>query len=120
MSEIVTLALPDKLMQSARTVADRTHRRVEDVLLEWLDRAATDVPIDVLPDEQVQALADVQMSEPQQAELSNLLAGQREGTLNEAERSRLVALMDIYRRGMVRKAQALQVAVERGLRPPLR
>ncbi len=119
MSEIVTLELPDMLAQSARTVAAQTHRRVEDVLVEWLDRAATDVPVDALSEEQVIALVNLQMSTPQQAELSDLLAGQREGTLDEAERARLVALMDIYRRGMVRKAQAAQIAVTRGLRPPI-
>jgi hypothetical protein len=31
----------------------------------------------------------------------------------------LAFLMGIYRRGMVRKAQALKVAVDRGLQPPL-
>ena len=119
MSEIVTLELPDVLVQSARSVADRTHRRIEDVLVEWLGRAVTDVPIDALPDDQVLALGELQMSEREQAELSDLLAGQREGTLDGVERARLAALMESYRRGMVRKAQALQVAVARGLRPPL-
>ena len=119
MSEIVTLELPDVLVQSARSVADRTHRRIEDVLVEWLGRAVTDVPIDALPDDQVLALGELQMSDTEQAELSDLLAGHCEGTLDGVERARLAALMESYRRGMVRKAQALQVAVTRGLRPPL-
>jgi hypothetical protein len=119
MSEIVRLELPDVLVQSARSVANRTHRRVEDVLVEWLARAVPDVPVDTLPDDQVLALGELQMSEREQTELSELLAGQREGSLDEVERARLAALMESYRRGMVRKAQALQVAVARGLRPPL-
>ena len=41
------------------------------------------------------------------------------GQQQEDERARLDALMRSYRRGMVRKAQALKVAVERGLQPPL-
>ncbi len=76
MSEIVTLELPDELVQSARSVAARMQRQVEDVLTEWLDRAANDVPIDTLPDDQVLALGDLQIGETQQAELSDLLAGQ--------------------------------------------
>jgi len=36
---------------------------MEDVLLEWLGRAATDAPVDLLPDEQVLVLRDQQMSE---------------------------------------------------------
>ncbi len=87
--------------------------------MEWIDHAATDVPFYAFPENQVLALVDLQMSEPQQAELSDLLGGQREGTLDEVERARLAGLMDMYRRGMVRKAQAVRIAVARGLRPPL-
>jgi hypothetical protein len=39
MSETVTLELPDTLAKSVRAVAEQTHRRVEDVLIEW-DRVA--------------------------------------------------------------------------------
>jgi hypothetical protein len=72
-----------------------------------------------LPDDQVLALCDLQMEAVQQEELSDLLAGHREGHLGEAERARLDELMHLYRHGLVGKAQALKVAVERGLRPPL-
>ena len=119
MSEIVTLELPDVLVESARSVAAQTHQRVEDVLVGWLDRVASDMPIDSLPDTQVLALCDLQMSEAEQAALSDLLVRQREDMLEQDDRDRLGALMNSYRRGMVRKAQALQIAVERGLRPPL-
>src|ERR671937_114769 len=119
MGHHVTLDLPPELAERAQAVALRSHRPVEDVLLEWLGRAATDVPIDLLPDEQVLALRDQQMNEDQQRELGDLLARQREGSLDGVERRRLNELMDIYRRGMVQKAQALKVAVDRGLQPPL-
>lgn len=119
MSEQVTLDLPNELARNAREVAERTHRRVEDVLLEWLGRAAKEIPVEELPDEQVLVLADTQLSNEQQIELSNLLTHQREGALDDSGRARLDALMSVYRRGMVRKAQALQVAVSRGLRPAL-
>jgi hypothetical protein len=119
MSEIVTLKLPDALAQHAHAVAVQTHRHVEDVLIEWLDRAAADVPIETLPDDQILALRDMQMGDTEQTELSDLLARQREGTLDDRERGRLDLLMGSYRRGLVRKAQALKVAVDRGLQPPL-
>jgi hypothetical protein len=119
MSEQVTLELPSELARNAREVAERTHRSVEDVLLEWLGRAATEIPVEELADEQVLAIADIQLSDEQQVELSNLLARQREGTLDDPSHARLDELMSVYRRGMVRKAQALQVAVTRGLRPAL-
>lgn len=119
MSESVTIELPNELARQARTVAAQTHRRVEDVLLEWLGRGATEEPAELLPDDQVLALAAMQMSDEQQSELSDLLARQREGTLDTASRARLDELMTLYRREMVRKAQALKVAVERGLLPPV-
>lgn len=119
MSHTVTLELPDNLAQNARTVAERTNRRVEDVLVEWLDRAAAEMPIELLPDEEVLAIRDLQLSEQQQTELSDLLALQREDSLPDTARSRLDELLSLYRRGMVRKAQALKVAVERGLQSRL-
>lgn len=118
-SERVTLELPDNLVQSARFVAAQTHRSVEDVLIAWLDRAAVDVPVELLPDDQVLALRDQQLDAATQNELGDLLAEQREGTLAAEGRVRLQELMNIYRQGMVRKAQALKVAVERGLQPAL-
>lgn len=119
MSELVTLELPEPLVESARAVASRTRRRVEDVLVEWLDRAAAEVPVALLPDDQVVALRDLEMDGRDQGELSELLARQREGQLTGDERTRLDSLLAAYRRGMLRKAEALRVAVERGLTPPL-
>jgi hypothetical protein len=119
MSEVVTLELPDTLVRSARALAERSNRRVEDVLIEWIDRSANEVPIETLPDDEVLLLCALEMQDADQQMLSELLARQREGLLGEAERPTLDALMGSYRRGLVRKAQALKVAVERGLRPPL-
>jgi predicted transcriptional regulator len=119
MSESVTVQLPDELARQMRAVANRTRRPLEEVLLEWLRRAAADTPVDALPDEQVLALTDMQMDEREQDELSALLARQREGDLDANGRSRLDALMRRYRTDMTRKAQAMAVAVERGLRPAL-
>jgi hypothetical protein len=119
MGHVVTLDLPGEMAQRAEAVAARTHRSVEEVLLEWLSRGATDAPVAQLSDDEVLVLADTQMDEHAQREMSELLARQREGALDAEERRRLEELLALYRQGMVRKAQALQVAVERGLRPPL-
>lgn len=119
MSEVVTLELPDSLVRSARTIAERSNRRVEEVLVAWLDRSARERPVALLPDDQVLLLCDLEMQEADQQALNDLLDRQREGALGDTERPALDALMGAYRRGLVRKAQALKVAVERGLRPPL-
>ena len=119
MSERVALQLPDSLVQSARFVAAQTHRSIEEVLLAWLDRGSVDIPVELLPDDQILALRDQQLDAADQEELSDLLAEQREGMLATEGRVRLEELMSTYRQGIVRKALALKVAVERGLQPRL-
>jgi hypothetical protein len=84
------------------------------------ERASADLPIETMPDEQVLLLCDSQLSTDQQTALSDLLELNREGQLHAAETQKLDELMQIYRRGLVRKARALQAAVNRGLRPPLK
>mgnify|MGYP005846846699 CR=1 FL=1 len=119
MSETVTLEVSEDAIRQAREVAARTQRRLEEVLVEWIDRYLAELPVDALSDEEVLALASRQMAPHEQAELHDLLADNREGPLPEERRARLDELMRIYRQGMVRKAEALKVAVERGLIPPL-
>ena len=119
MTQTVTLALPDPLAQTARVEAARTNRRVEDVLIDWLDRAAAEASIDSLPDDQLLRVRDQEMTRARQDELHALLERQREAQLVEAERARLDSLMALYRQGLVLKAKALKVAVDRGLQPPL-
>lgn len=119
MTYAVTLDLPDKIAQNARHIAAKTHRPLTDVLLGWLDQIATDLPVEDLTNEQVLAVSSMQLDPAIQAELSELLASNREGTLSHQQRLRLEELMHLYRRNLVRKAQALKVSVDRGLRPPL-
>lgn len=119
MAEIITLELPERVAQQAKEIAALTHRRLEDVLVEWIDRAITELPVESLPDEQVLVLCDLQMERQQQEVFSDLLARNQEGQLNDAEVKRLDDLMEVYRRGLVRKARAMKVAVKRGLKPAL-
>ena len=118
-AETITLELPEALVIQAKDVATRTQRRLEDVLLEWLDRAAAETPLESLSDSQILSLCELQMAADQQEELSRLLALNREKQLSPAEQQRLDELMQLYRRDLVRKAHALQIAVQRGLKPPL-
>ena len=119
MSETIVLELPDKLARSTREIATRTQRRLEDLLVDWIDRTISDLPIESLPDSQVLALCDSYLTNTQQEQMDALLARNREGSLTSDERRRLDELMLVYRRGLIRKAQAIHVAVQRGLRSPL-
>jgi hypothetical protein len=116
---MVTLQLPDNVLHSAREVARRTHRRVEDVLVEWIDKAAANMSVESLSDADILGLCDLQMTDADQEELRLLLARNREAQLDETARHRLDDLMTIYRLGLVRKAQAWKEAVARGLKASL-
>jgi hypothetical protein len=91
MSGVVTLELPDHVVRSAQ--------------------AAADVPVEGLSDEEILGLCDMQMAEEDPEALNHLVARNREGQLDDTDRTRLDALMQMYRRGLVRKAQAWKVAV---------
>lgn len=119
MSEIVSLELPSGLATQVRALAMAQGRQVEDVLIAWIDQVVSTTPLDGLPDVQILALADAQLDASQQAELSDLLADQREGCGSPEDRQRLEVLIQAYRHMLVRKAQALHIAVDRGLRPRL-
>ena len=119
MSVTIVLNIPEETAQQAQVVATTTKRRVEDVLTEWLNRSAAEIPVEELPDDEVRQLAAMKMPQSQQDELGDLLDDQREGLLTETGRIRLDELMEIYQDGMLRKAEAIKVAVERGLIPPL-
>jgi hypothetical protein len=116
----VTLEIPDNVMREVRAIAERTGQNLEDVLADWLGRMADELPVEALSDARVLELCDLQMTPEQQSQLSDLLAENREGQLDKSRYEQLDSLMHLYRAGMLRKAEALKVAVQRGLRPPLR
>lgn len=119
MSQQITIEVSDQVARRAAQVASQTKRRVEEVLASWLESASTDLPVDSLSDEEVLALAELQLSAEQQEALSDLLARNRGDNLDEEGKRQLDDLMRVYEHGLLRKAQALRVAVQRGLREPL-
>lgn len=119
MGQTVTLRVSKRVARSAAYLAVQTDQRIEDVLTEWLDWAVVEPPVESLPDDKILALCDLQMGTAEQMELSRLLSENREGALDSWGCAQLDKLMQAYRRGLVRKARALKVAVQRKLRPPL-
>ncbi len=119
MSEQITLQVSDRVVNQAAQIAAQTQRRVEEVLESWLEWASTEMPVEALPDKEVLALTELQLTDEQQAVLSDLLAKNQDGTLDAEGRRQLDTLMRVYEHGLLRKAQALRVAVQRGLREPL-
>jgi hypothetical protein len=117
----ITIDLAPEIMQRLQLQAER--QGVE--LGKMLANAAVallvreDVPIEQMPDEKILALCDGMMTADEQGRLSELLGLHGEGELSGAEQSELDGLMQIYRSGLLQKAEAWKVAVERGLRDRL-
>ncbi|NJN65782.1 MAG: hypothetical protein HC884_03245 [Chloroflexaceae bacterium] len=127
MSTQVTITLPDTVYGRAENLASMTGRSVVDILattieLSLLNLLAEDemgTLLAELSDEAVLALADMQMEPTRAQQLSHLLDRQQAGVLSDDERRELHHLMRHYHAGLLRKAQALQEAVKRGLRGAL-
>lgn len=119
MSEQITIQVSDQVARHAATVASQTHRRIEDVLAEWLESLVNELPVESLSDTELLELTELQLSDEQQAALSELLERNRENSLNGQDRRHLDELMRVYEHGLLRKSQALRVAVQRGLLEPL-
>lgn len=112
----ITLKLGSDVMARARRMAEHSGKSLEDILAEWLDRYASDLPVDTLSDDEVLRLCGLEMNFIERQELTVLLAHHRVRELEEEERTRFNELIHLHRRVLVRKARALKVAHERGLR----
>jgi hypothetical protein len=119
MSEPITLDLPEPLVKKVKEIAMLNHRGIEEMLIEWIDRTINEIPVESLPDDQVLALCNLQINGEQQIMFSDLQSRQNEEQLNPQEISKLNELMQVYRRGTLQKAKAINIAVKRGLMPPL-
>ncbi|MBC6420441.1 MAG: hypothetical protein GDA43_02130 [Hormoscilla sp. SP5CHS1] len=123
MSTQVTVTLPEKVYSIAMRLAQQRNRDVADLLAETIERSLSQAeviePVESASDSEVMALTQLQMPPDQDDRLSLLLYKQQAETLGIEERSELSALMEIYKEGLLRKAQALKEAVKRGLMQPL-
>ena len=115
MTECVTLYLEDWIVARAREIAAQTGRETEDILAEWTAQYADNLPVEALSNDEVLMLCRYELPPILQYELRQLLSRHRTRTLDDAETPRLDQLLLTYRRGIVRKTRALQVAAARGL-----
>ncbi|MBX3012899.1 MAG: hypothetical protein KF832_15395 [Caldilineaceae bacterium] len=129
MSIKVTLDLPNSVIEHAKLYSQSTESTLEDVLTDsleilWprldnpsLDKLYEDVA--ALSNKEVIDLANLKMNPEQNERLGDLQAKGKAERLTQTEQIELLAFMQIYRLGLLRKAQGLAEAVRRGLRSPL-
>jgi hypothetical protein len=122
----LTLTIPDELYERAKHIAESTSQPIEQVILQHLQTLPAPLPIlpdDVqaeldalkyLSDDALWTIAREQMPDAVQSRAHDLMNRNSQGTLSEAERSELDALVDRADRLMVRKAEAAALLRERG------
>lgn len=125
MSIQVTLSLPEQIVEHAERFGQATQRHLEAVLTEalemmWPTLAEEDLSprVSQLEDAEVLTLADSKMDAAQNQRLGELQERGKDLGLTLAERYELMALLQIYQMGQLRKSEALAEAVRRGLREP--
>ena len=125
----VTLTLPESLVEHAKRLGDASQRDVAAILADalemllptWenLSEGGSYPTLSNLSDSEVLTLADAKMDAVQNKRLGELQHQGKVRGLTEAERYELLALLQIYQLGQLRKSEALTEAVQRGLRSPL-
>jgi hypothetical protein len=124
----VTLNLPEPLIAHAQKLGLATQRNLDIVLTDtlamlWLTLdeipGTSEPPVSELSDNAVLELADAKINEVQNQRLGDLQAKGKTAGLADAERYELLALLQIYQLGQLRKSEALAEAIRRRLREPL-
>jgi hypothetical protein len=124
----VTLNLPEPLIVHAQKLGLATQRNLDTVLTDtlamlWLTLdeipGTSEPPVSELSDNALLELADAKMNEAQNQRLGDLQAKGKTAGLTDAERYELLALLQIYQLGQLRKSEALAEAIRRRLREPL-
>ncbi len=121
----VTLSLPENVVESAQRLGDATQRDVAKVLADtlamllpvWENLPDSNVysPVSSLSERELLALADSKMDAVQNQRLGELQAKGKTVGLMSAENYELLALIQVYQIGQLRKSEALAEAFKRGL-----
>ena len=117
----VTINLPDRVFANLSNVANKSQRRVDEIIAEKIERDfaidTEDLGRQIVPcsDKEVFQLAELQMPSQQDTRLSHLLQKQNERDLTETEQKELWKLMELNRLTTLKKAFALREISRRGL-----
>jgi hypothetical protein len=106
----ITLEIPDELMSQIMQLGDR--------FPEWLMVNLPDAnlypPVTSLSDDEVRDLARLKLSPVQNDRLGELQATGKTADLAEVERYELLALLQVYQLGQLRKSEAIAESTKRG------
>ena len=117
----VTLNLPENVYRNFSAIAEKKHRRVEEVITDKLqddfsvETADFEETVAAWADEDVLALANLKLPEQQAERMSELSDKMQSGAMSKAEENELEIYLEIYNNANLRKAYGIAEAVRRGL-----
>lgn len=117
----VTLNLPENIYRNFTRIAEKKHRRIEDVIADKLqeDFAVENLDFEesvaTWSDADVLALANLKLPKEQAERMNQLSDNQQLGAINNVEKSELEMYLEIYNNANLRKAYGIVEAVKRGL-----
>lgn len=115
----ITLNLPENLYRNVTTIAKKSKRKVSDLIVAVVEEKYSDQSFDDSPanltDEEVLALAKLQMPKKQSERHSRLLYKNQAGTITAAEKQELVFFQQVYGAALSRKTDGILEAIQRNL-----
>jgi hypothetical protein len=117
----VTLNLPENVYRNFSKLAEKEHRRVEDLITDKLqddfsaDETDYEETVANWSDEAVLALAKLKLPKEQAERMSELSDKVQRETISKAEEIELEIYLEIYNNANLRKAHGIAEAVKRGL-----
>jgi hypothetical protein len=117
----VTISLPEKVFANLSSEAIKSHRRIDQVIAEKIERDfaidvdALEKQIAVCSDQEILELAEITMPADQDERLSFLLNKQNAGNLSDDEQTEIWQLMELSRLTTLKKAYALREISRRDL-----
>jgi hypothetical protein len=117
----VTLNLPENVYRNFTELAEKKHRRVEEVIADKLQNDFSDEAADyketvaIWTDEDVLALAKLTLPKEQSERMSELSNKMQSGTISKVEENEFEIYLEIYNNANLRKACGIAEAVKRGL-----
>ncbi len=117
----VTLNLHENIYRNFTELAEKKHRRIEDVITDRLQEDFSDEIADFgetvasWSDEDVLTLANLKLPKEQANRMSELSDIQQRGLMSNVEKSELEIYLEIYNNANLRKAHGIAEAVRRGL-----
>lgn len=117
----VTINLPDRVYANLSSAADKSRRRIDELIAERIERdfavdaGELEKQISFCADAEILELAELKMPPEQDERLSLLLGKQGERDLTDDEQKQLWELMELNRLLTLKKAFALHEIERRGL-----